>query len=196
MPHSLQGTNASDEGSEFLLVRIVVHLTVNCDDLTPRRFSLTAPSMPRCLKSVHGQPFVLDINNLRVNPVHRLLIGWHIHRRTLLRKTSVWTSPNLIVFPPTTYTSSREVSRSIRSIKRNAHACMTVAPPLDATAPEDPQGTIPLPYSFEFSKVVPTQYAGGTVKIADTRTFPISKTISVAEITVEPGAMRYVYPHK
>ena len=79
---------------------------------------------------------------------------------------------------------------------RVTHSLMAVAPPLDVPAPADPQGTVPLPYSFEFSKVKPTQYAGGSVKIADTRSFPIAKTISVAEITVEPGAMRYVHDTK
>lgn len=48
----------------------------------------------------------------------------------------------------------------------------------------------PLPYAWALSKVNATQLMGGTVKYADTRTFKISKTISVAEFTVNPGAMR------
>lgn len=66
-----------------------------------------------------------------------------------------------------------------------------VAPPADnAQPPSDPQGQIPEPFSYEFSKITPTQYAGGTVKIADSTTFNVSKGIAVAEVTVEPGAMR------
>jgi len=37
-----------------------------------------------------------------------------------------------------------------------------------------------------------TQLSGGSVKIVDSTVFPVSTTIAVAEVTVEPGAMRYV----
>ncbi|KAI0359662.1 oxalate decarboxylase [Trametes cingulata] len=51
------------------------------------------------------------------------------------------------------------------------------------------------PFSFQFSKVQPTQYSGGTVKIADSTTFSVSKEIAVSEVTVEPGAMRALHWH-
>lgn len=51
---------------------------------------------------------------------------------------------------------------------------------------------MPNPFSFAFSKVTPTQLNGGTVKIVDSRTFNVATTISAAEVTVEPGAMRSV----
>ena len=35
-----------------------------------------------------------------------------------------------------------------------------------------------------------TQYSGGTAKIADSTNFPIATEVAVAEVTVEPGAMR------
>ena len=56
-----------------------------------------------------------------------------------------------------------------------------------------PQGETPLPYTFDFANMKPTQYAGGTVKIADSRNFNVAKTIAVAEVTVEPGAMRELH---
>lgn len=62
------------------------------------------------------------------------------------------------------------------------------------TAPESPQGQVPLPFSFQLSKLQETQLAGGTVKIVDSSIFNISKTIAVAEVTVEPGAIRYFQP--
>ncbi|KAG7087189.1 hypothetical protein E1B28_013170 [Marasmius oreades] len=68
-------------------------------------------------------------------------------------------------------------------------------PPANADAPSDPQGTVPLPYAFSFSEIVPTQLGGGTVKIADSRTFKISTTVAVAEVTVEPGALRELHWH-
>ncbi|KAG6843607.1 hypothetical protein H0H87_002625, partial [Tephrocybe sp. NHM501043] len=64
-----------------------------------------------------------------------------------------------------------------------------------ATLPEpddgvtSPQGIVPKPFLFPFSKVKPHKFSGGTVKIADTSTFKISKTMTVAEVTVEPGAI-------
>lgn len=54
-------------------------------------------------------------------------------------------------------------------------------------------GEVPLPYSFALSKVVPTQKEGGTVKIVDSTTFNVSKTIAMAEVTIEPGAMRELH---
>ncbi|KAL7277837.1 hypothetical protein ACG7TL_008782 [Trametes sanguinea] len=70
-----------------------------------------------------------------------------------------------------------------------------VALPSDQKPPSDPNGQIPQPFFFEFSKVKPTQYSGGTVKIADSTTFPISTEIAVSEVTVEPGAMRAMHWH-
>ncbi|KAL9714469.1 hypothetical protein Ac2012v2_002784 [Leucoagaricus gongylophorus] len=65
-------------------------------------------------------------------------------------------------------------------------------PPTSAQAPKSPQGTVPEPFSFQFSKVKPTMFSGGSVKVVDSSTFAISKTIAAAEVTVEPGAMRSV----
>lgn len=63
-------------------------------------------------------------------------------------------------------------------------------PPQTEDAPKSPQGTVENPFSFPFSKVKETQLEGGTVKVVDSTTFKISKTIAAAEVTVEPGAMR------
>ncbi|KAM5542854.1 hypothetical protein V8D89_003238 [Ganoderma adspersum] len=70
-----------------------------------------------------------------------------------------------------------------------------VPPPDNQMAPTSPFGTIPEPFSFEFSKVVPTQYSGGSAKIADSTVFNVSTQIAVAEVTVEPGAMRELHWH-
>ncbi|KAJ3486826.1 hypothetical protein NLI96_g3959 [Meripilus lineatus] len=68
-------------------------------------------------------------------------------------------------------------------------------PPDDAVAPTSPQGTTPDPYTFQLSKVPATELAGGSVKVVDSTTFKISKTIAVAEVTVDPGAMRELHWH-
>ncbi|KAG9224973.1 hypothetical protein CCMSSC00406_0001876 [Pleurotus cornucopiae] len=68
-------------------------------------------------------------------------------------------------------------------------------PPDDALAPTSPQGSVPDPFSFALSKVNATQLAGGTVKVVDSSTFKVSKTIAMAEVTVEPGAIRELHWH-
>ena len=73
-----------------------------------------------------------------------------------------------------------------------SHLYWLVAPSDDAQAPENPQGQVPSPFIFTFSQVNATQHSGGTSKIADSSTFKAANTIAVAEVTVEPGAMRYV----
>ncbi|KAF8274620.1 oxalate decarboxylase [Lactarius quietus] len=66
-------------------------------------------------------------------------------------------------------------------------------PPTTDVAPSSPQGQIPVPFSFAWSQVNATKYPGGSVKIVDSTTFKISKSIAAAEVTVEPGAIRELH---
>ncbi|KAH8100131.1 oxalate decarboxylase [Cristinia sonorae] len=68
-------------------------------------------------------------------------------------------------------------------------------PPHDAKAVSNPQGTVPNPFTFQLSKVQATPLSGGSVKVVDSTTFTVSKTIAAAEVTVEPGAMRELHWH-
>ncbi|KAF7792076.1 hypothetical protein EIP86_003106 [Pleurotus ostreatoroseus] len=69
-------------------------------------------------------------------------------------------------------------------------------PPASANdAPVSPQGAVPSPFTFSMSTMNVTQLPGGTVKIVDSRLFPISTTTAAAEVTVEPGAMRELHWH-
>jgi len=43
------------------------------------------------------------------------------------------------------------------------------------------------------STINATKLNGGTVKIVDSSVFKISKTIAVADVTVEPGALRELH---
>ncbi len=71
-----------------------------------------------------------------------------------------------------------------------------IAPPPDNQQdPVSPQGMVPLPYSFAASEMKATQLSGGSVKIIDSRIFNISTTIALAEVEVEPGAMRELHWH-
>ncbi|CEL57297.1 oxalate decarboxylase [Rhizoctonia solani AG-1 IB] len=60
---------------------------------------------------------------------------------------------------------------------------------------ESPQGVSTLPYTFAASKANSTKVPGGTVKVVDSRTFNVSKTIALAEVTVEVGGMRELHWH-
>ena len=70
---------------------------------------------------------------------------------------------------------------------------LTAVPSDDQKVPVSPYGTTPEPFTFDFTSVKPTQYPGGTVKVADSRNFKVAKKIAVAEVTVEPGAMRELH---
>ncbi|KAJ6557036.1 oxalate decarboxylase [Mycena vulgaris] len=67
-------------------------------------------------------------------------------------------------------------------------------PDPNALPPTDPQGQIPNPYAFPLSHFNATQLPGGTIKIVDSTNFTVSNTIAMAEITVQPGAMRWWHP--
>ena len=72
-----------------------------------------------------------------------------------------------------------------------------LAPPADdQQPPESPYGMPPNPFTFEFSKVPVTQVPGGTIKVADSTTFKVAKSIAATEVTVEPGAMRELHVSK
>ena len=45
------------------------------------------------------------------------------------------------------------------------------------------------------SQMKATQLNGGSVKVVDSHTFPISVTTAAAEVTIEPGGMRELHWH-
>lgn len=63
-------------------------------------------------------------------------------------------------------------------------------PPATLQSPSDPQGTIPHSFTYPLSQVPVTPLSGGSVKVVDSTTFTASTTMAVAEVVVEPGAMR------
>ncbi|KAF8602771.1 oxalate oxidase, partial [Ceratobasidium sp. AG-I] len=70
---------------------------------------------------------------------------------------------------------------------------------LEVTAQQEnvvsPAGIVPLPFTFAASKATAANVTGGSVKIVDSRTFEIAKTIAVAEVTVVPGGLRELHWH-
>ncbi|KAJ8595812.1 putative oxalate decarboxylase/oxidase [Rhizopogon salebrosus TDB-379] len=61
----------------------------------------------------------------------------------------------------------------------------------DMVVPND----TPMPFTFAMSQVNATQAPGGSYKVVDSRTFPVSTTVCSAEVTVEVGGMRELHWH-
>ncbi|MFG0213319.1 oxalate decarboxylase family bicupin [Brevibacillus porteri] len=66
---------------------------------------------------------------------------------------------------------------------------------IEADKVESPYGTVPLPFSHRLLAQRPLITPGGSVRIVDSRNFPISKTIAAALVEVRPGAMRELHWH-
>ena len=103
----------------------------------------------------------------------------------------------MTTFPPNNSTYSRPVRHlswhtSARDTADTPSARRAAAP-TDDTAVSDPQGQIPNPFVFKMSQMNATQLDGGSVKVVDSTTFKVSTAIAVAEVTVEPGAMRELH---
>ena len=98
-------------------------------------------------------------------------------------------SRELYIFPSSAYLTARSVPFSDPMTPFGTR----IDPPTSDVAPSDPQGQVPNPFSFPLSKINPTKLSGGTVKVVDSSIFKISTTIAMADVTVEPGALRELH---
>lgn len=73
------------------------------------------------------------------------------------------------------------------------HAAIAPPSPDSVAQVSSPQGQVPSPFIYKLSEINATRLDGGSVKVADSTTFHISTAIAVAEVTVEPGAVRYAH---
>ena len=54
----------------------------------------------------------------------------------------------------------------------------------------------PFQYTFKMSSMPPTRKTpGGEVRVVDSRNFPVSKSVALAQVTLKPGAMRELHWH-
>ncbi|MCM3144852.1 oxalate decarboxylase family bicupin [Brevibacillus sp. MER 51] len=67
--------------------------------------------------------------------------------------------------------------------------------PVEEDEVESPYGTVPLPFTHRLLAQRPLITPGGSVRIVDSRNFPISKTIAAALVELRPGAMRELHWH-
>ncbi|MEG9463666.1 oxalate decarboxylase family bicupin [Bacillus amyloliquefaciens] len=68
-------------------------------------------------------------------------------------------------------------------------------PQIEQAAVSSPEGTVLEPFSYKLSRQEPLVTSGGRVKIVDSKTFKVSKTIAAALVEVEPGGMRELHWH-
>lgn len=71
----------------------------------------------------------------------------------------------------------------------------TVPGPLESQKVQSPYGTIPQSFKHRLLAQEPIKTPGGSVRIADSSNFPISKTIAAALVELQPGAMRELHWH-
>jgi hypothetical protein len=98
----------------------------------------------------------------------------------------------LYIFPSRTYIYT--FSTLYPSHRTFLTAEIPAEPPAEgATDVSDPQGQVPDAFSFSASTMPATNLTGGSVKIVDSSTFTVSTEIAMAEVTVNPGAIRELH---
>jgi oxalate decarboxylase len=56
-------------------------------------------------------------------------------------------------------------------------------------------GPVPTGFSHRLHEQAPQRFAGGTVRIADSKIFPVAKTVAAALVELDPGALRELHWH-
>lgn len=111
-------------------------------------------------------------------------------------KTSRRIFPRSARFLERSCTSFQRVRVALNSvILRRLTVPFIANPGPDSAAPVSPQGPVPNPFTFKMSEMKATPAPGGSVKIVDSHTFTVSTMTAVAEVSVEPGAMRELHWH-
>jgi oxalate decarboxylase len=70
-----------------------------------------------------------------------------------------------------------------------------VPPPIDQDAVAAPAGEVPESFVHRLHARDPIEAAGGRVRIADSSSFPVSKTVAAALVELEPGCIRELHWH-
>jgi oxalate decarboxylase len=70
-----------------------------------------------------------------------------------------------------------------------------IPPPLECQEVQSPYGNVPQSLKHRLMAQKPLELPGGTVRIADSSNFPVSKNIAAALVEIYPGAMRELHWH-
>ncbi|KIJ50983.1 hypothetical protein M422DRAFT_159145 [Sphaerobolus stellatus SS14] len=141
IPHSIQATNASSDGSEFLLV-------FDSGDFSEDDTFLLTDWLAHIPKEVLAKNFRASISAFDHIPAKELYI-----------------------FPS------------------------NPPPPLSQDLVSSPQGQVSNPFGLAWSQSPRTPLVGGSVKVLDSTSFPVSQTIAAADVMVEEGGMRELHWH-
>jgi oxalate decarboxylase len=71
----------------------------------------------------------------------------------------------------------------------------SVPGPIAGDAVESPAGSTRENYVYRLMAQAPIEARGGSVRIVDSTTFPVSKTIAAAVVDIDPGGMRELHWH-
>lgn len=71
----------------------------------------------------------------------------------------------------------------------------TIPGSIESEEVKSPYGTVPQSYKHSLLAQEPIKTLGGSVRIADTSNFPVSKTTAAALVEIKPGAMREIHWH-
>ncbi|MFM9277800.1 oxalate decarboxylase family bicupin [Paenibacillus jiagnxiensis] len=67
--------------------------------------------------------------------------------------------------------------------------------PIETEQIQSPYGAVPRSFTHHLLAQSPLRTPGGSVRIADSRNFPVSKTVAAALVEIKPGAMRELHWH-
>ncbi|WP_336882731.1 oxalate decarboxylase family bicupin [Priestia koreensis] len=71
----------------------------------------------------------------------------------------------------------------------------TVPGSIDSQKVSDPYGTVPKSFTYRLLAQKPLVFSGGTVRIVDSKNFPISTTTAAALVEIKPGGIRELHWH-
>jgi oxalate decarboxylase len=99
----------------------------------------------------------------------------------------------------------RDVLSANFGVPENAFSCLPdkqryiyqdkVPGPIETQIVSDPQGRVPLNLTHRLLAQEPIVTPGGTVRIVDSRNFPVSTAIAAALVEIKPGGMREMHWH-
>ena len=145
------------------------------------------PGLPHALQGLgpDGAEFVLAFDNGRASEFNTLMLtDWIAH-----------TPPEVLAknFGMPASTFSKVPLDNLWIFQGPVPGSLTA----DQDAARSAAGDPPQPFVFDLGGTASTRTThGGSVRIADSATnFPVSKTIAVAQVTVEPGGLRELHWH-
>ncbi|MDE1146267.1 MAG: cupin domain-containing protein [Azospirillaceae bacterium] len=145
------------------------------------------PGLPHSLQGLgtSGAEFVLVFDNGRASEFNTLLLNeWMAH-----------TPPEVLA---ANFGLPESAFKNLPVDDTWIYQAKDPIPPLEEVqkAVRSPDGEPEYEFTFSMGLMKPTRVTkGGSVKVVDTRNFPVSKTIAAALVTIKPGGLRELHWH-